>query len=161
MQKLFQYLLLAFFFLGVFVARANHVIGGSLTMTQLDKVPGKYKITLNLLINIDHFEAGEANNMLSEIGYVRVIRKKDNFFLPVPLAKFDKFEALIYDNPACENTNGLQIKEYRYVANVQWDVNDFDDDGGYYLVYERCCRDKNIKNIRFLNDLYGITPIRL
>lgn len=147
MKILLQYLIIILLVGVTFNARGTHVIGGSITMTQIDKKPGKYRITLNLLINVDHFTGGEELNMPNEINFIRPIRKKDNSYLPVIRCNFEKFENLIYDNPACEQTNGLHVREYRYIADVQWDVNDFDDDGGYYLAYERCCRDKNLKNI--------------
>lgn len=147
MKILFRYLKIILLSAIPFVTQASHIIGGSLTMTQLDKKPGKYRITLNLLVNVDHFELGEAQKLLLETNYVRVIRKSDDIYLPVPICNFEKFEDLIYDNPACEHANGLHIREYRYVAEVQWDINNFDDEGGYYLAYERCCRDKLLKNI--------------
>jgi gliding motility-associated-like protein len=147
MKSLFRHLKLIYLCVIPFVAQGTHVIGGSLTMTQLDKKHGKYRITLNILVNADHLVQNEDVLMLSEINYPRVIRKRDNLFMPVPKCTFEKFEELIYENPACEQTNGIHTREYRYVADVQWDINDFDDDAGYYLVYERCCRDKNLKNV--------------
>ena len=125
----------------------NHLVGSSLSMQQIDNVAGKYKITLHVFINVDHFVANEEDLMKVENNYVRVIRKKDNLYLPVPRLTFEKFESLIHDNPACEHANGLHTREYRYTAIVQWDINNFDDDQGYYLAYERCCRDKNVTNI--------------
>lgn len=147
MKTIIRYLIFFIICNSPFISQGSHIVGGSLTMTQLDKKPGKYRITLNLLVNVDHFELGEAQKLLLETNYVRVIRKKDNLYLPVPICNFEKFEDLIYDNPACEHSNGLHIREYRYVAEVQWDIDSFDDDDGYYLAYERCCRDKLLKNI--------------
>lgn len=147
MQRYLQFYLFFISFHFSFNALGNHVVGGHLSMKQIDNVPGKYKISISLLINVDHFEPDEEDLMKTEINYVRVIRKKDNSFHPVPILYFDKYEGLIYDNSACEHLNSLHTREYSYTTSVQWDVNSFDDDGGYYLVYERCCRDKNIVNI--------------
>lgn len=107
MKSLFRYLKLILFYGIPFIAQATHVIGGSLTMTQLDKKPGKYRITLNILVNADHLVQNEDVLMLSEINYPRVVRKRDNLFMPVPKCTFEKFEELIYENPACEHTNGI------------------------------------------------------
>jgi gliding motility-associated-like protein len=128
-------------------AFGNHVVGGSLSMKQMDNTPGKYRITLSLLINTDHFEPDEEDLMKTEINYVSVIQKRDNTLFPVPVLHFDRFENLIYDNAACEHLNNLHTREYSYIADVQWDINSFTDVAGYYLAYERCCRDRNIVNI--------------
>lgn len=122
-------------------------MGGSLSMQQVDSIPGKYIITLHIFINTNNFVANEKDLLKAEINQVRVIRRRGNLFLSTPQLNFDRSEEINYTNPACQSANGSHIREYKYITQVQWDVNDFDDNQGYYLAYERCCRDNNIFTI--------------
>ena len=54
---------------------------------------------------------------------------------------------LVYANPACARSRGLETSEVRYSSAVQFDPALFDDTAGYYIVWETCCRNQNVTNI--------------
>lgn len=52
-----------------------------------------------------------------------------------------------YENPTCARSQGLRTSEVRYTADVQFDPSRYTDAGGYYIVWERCCRNAAVNNI--------------
>ena len=55
---------------------------------------------------------------------------------------------VVYDNAACAESRQLKTSEIRYVADVFLDPAVYNDSQGYYVVWERCCRNNAINNIQ-------------
>lgn len=82
---------------------------------------------------------------------VYVFRKRDNAsmgFIDIP--KTGR-KSVSYTNQLCviASTETVQIT---YATNIFLDPVDFSDPGGYYMVWDRCCRNGTITNIKSPGD---------
>lgn len=74
-------------------------------------------------------------------------RKRDNYAIGyVQAAKIER-KSVTYNNPDCEMST-LQTYMITYSVDVRLDANTFSDPGGYYMVWDRCCRNGTITNIQ-------------
>ncbi|MBO0934249.1 gliding motility-associated C-terminal domain-containing protein [Fibrella aquatilis] len=121
--------------------QAKHVIGGELTMQYLGK-PGSYRIQLN-----QYLDAVTAESTYDEYVTVNIFRKRS----PVLMGSFDlsrrPIEKIVYKNAICAKSQNLSTLNVAYSANIQLDINTYSDPAGYYVVWERCCRNNNIANL--------------
>ncbi len=127
---------------------ASHIVGGELYMTHTNGEA--YELGLNLYYD----EISAADPVLKE-DYIRVtiFRKKDNIFMEnVDLGLFKNQGLLTYNNPACQNYNLVRNSRLWYYAAVTLSASRYNDAGGYYAVWERCCRNANISNIYTPNE---------
>ena len=127
-------------------AVAFHIVGGDISMIHLGS-PGYFRLTVNQYWD----EAGIARSntggtyetaITVYVFSLRTRQRMDQFVLH----QGDK-QSLSYRNEACAQTAGLRTSEVHYTANVQFDASRYTDAGGYYIVWERCCRNAAIDNI--------------
>ncbi len=127
-------------------ASAFHLVGGDISMNHLGR-PGYFRLTVNQYWD----EVGIARNnntpnyetaLTVYVFNLRTRQRVDQFILQ----QQDK-QPLTYRNEACAQTAGLRTSEVHYTADVQFDVNRYTDPAGYYVVWERCCRNAAIDNI--------------
>ncbi|MEQ8238296.1 MAG: gliding motility-associated C-terminal domain-containing protein [Cyclobacteriaceae bacterium] len=127
-------------FLSFFWAKSFHIVGGEIEFITVR--PGVYRINL-----IQYKDEAQTENP----GYdpeveIFFFSNKDNSFvyritLPqVSIAEVD------YTNFEC-SIEDLSTSRILYSETVELDPEDFSDEEGYYLVWERCCRNEAIDNI--------------
>ncbi|QHV96822.1 T9SS type B sorting domain-containing protein [Spirosoma endbachense] len=135
---------LLFCLIAVQTASASHIAGGNIEFVATDK-PNQFQLSLNLYID----EASKGPDAVIEPSIiVSIFRSQDNQLMGDYTLKFVRRLLLVYANPACARTRGLETSEVRYSAQVQLDASQFSDPAGYYVVWEKCCRNKNVVNIR-------------
>ncbi len=141
-----QLWLLGLLLLGLcFTARATHIVGGELELQYRGpNATTTHRINLNL-----YFDAINGNQGAKDaIIYVGVFRKRDNALLGYValnhILSQDTYVA--YTKPAC-SISTLSTQLLHYTADVTFLQADFSDAGGYYLTWERCCRNNAITNI--------------
>ena len=135
---------LSFWLLSYQTVRASHIAGGNIEFVATDK-PGQFQLSLNLYID----DASKSPDAIIEPSIVlSVFRTGDNQLMGDYTLKLVRKLVLVYANPACARTRGLQTSEVRYTTLVQLDPNRFNDPAGYYVVWEKCCRNSNVVNIR-------------
>ena len=124
---------------------ATHIVGGELDLQPVTNSSGAtHRLSLNLYFDAINGNPGAEDFTVS----VSVFRKRDNFLMgTIELARVDD-EFIKYTNPACVTVTGLQTRLIRYSALISFQTSSFDDPLGYYLVWERCCRNNVISNIR-------------
>lgn len=131
--------------LGLFSARAYHIVGGEIEFIYLSD--GLYRI--NLIMYIDQVQEGNPNGFLTPPNNavnVFMFRNGDNvlvnnFVLPLTLT-----EPVFYTNIECARDE-LETMRAFYTLDVEMDPALFDNPSGYYLQWERCCRNTRINNI--------------
>ncbi|QJW88442.1 gliding motility-associated C-terminal domain-containing protein [Spirosoma taeanense] len=123
--------------------RADHLVGGDLTMTYLGK-PGLFRITMNQYWNETNNTGDYSNDAQQE---VFVFSRRTNTFMNSILLRQTHKQPVTYQNPACARANRLQTVEVRFDSLFQFDSR-YTDPEGYYLVWERCCRNGSVMNIR-------------
>ncbi|MFY0605128.1 MAG: gliding motility-associated C-terminal domain-containing protein [Cyclobacteriaceae bacterium] len=137
MKKLIVYIIAI---LSVCFAQAFHIVGGEIEFLTLE--PGRYRVTL-----IQYKDEAQTENPFYDPDLVVAIysNKDDSqvgsFFLP----RLDILE-VAYSNEECA-LEELQTSKIIYSAEFELNPQDYADEEGYYLVYERCCRNAVIKNI--------------
>jgi gliding motility-associated-like protein len=138
--------LLNFFFFLVLIlchsAYASHIVGGHIEVSSVDKFPAKFKFLMKLYFN-------ELNTLDDsfEVAKVAVYRRKDNKlidFFGLYRAKSTPFE---YSNEYCSTLNKLKVSEIQFENSYQLKEEDMLDPQGYYITFDRCCRNKDITNI--------------
>ncbi|WP_234733715.1 gliding motility-associated C-terminal domain-containing protein [Tellurirhabdus bombi] len=124
-------------------AFARHIIGGSISMIADPSVQGRFTLNLYQYWDDQTTEAGSQDPnatllIYSKNGNVLV----ETITLPL-LAK----TGVSYGNTACAQTLSLRTTQARYSATRTFDWRTYNDPQGYYIVWERCCRNNNVSNI--------------
>ncbi len=138
MKKLILYILASFTLL---TTEAFHIVGGEIEFITLE--PGLYRV--NMIQYKD--EAQQDNQTYDASVTLAMYSNKDDreirrFFLP----RTNILE-VAYTNEECSRSE-LQTSKIVFSADFEMSPQEFADIEGYYLVYERCCRNEVIKNIR-------------
>lgn len=125
------------------LAKATHIVGGELELRYLGpQSPYSHRINLNLYFDVVNGDVGADDGLVS----VGIFAKRTNQFIGfVPLNRIST-EPVPYTRPACTNAN-LSTRLIRHSVDLTLDPNIFNDPGGYYMSWERCCRNGIISNI--------------
>lgn len=125
------------------LAKATHIVGGELELRYLGpQSPYSHRINLNLYFDLVNGDRGADDGLVS----VGIFSKRTNQLIGyVPLNRLGT-EEIVYTRPTCAIAN-LQTRLIRHSVDLTLDPNLFNDAGGYYLSWERCCRNGTIANI--------------
>ncbi len=121
---------------------ASHIVGGEFSLQYTGAVSTPYALSLNL-----YFDQANGNPLAEDSRILVTIYNKatqaqiDTFYLPKVLSV-----PLTYNNPACA-TGSLQTKLIRYARNIALPSTRYNQAEGYYVVWERCCRNASMINI--------------
>ena len=124
--------------------QATHIVGGELELRNLGtQGPSSHRINLNLYFD-DINGSPQAEDALVNVG---IFAKRTNQLIGfVPLYRVSS-EYVPYTRPACASAN-LRTRLIRYSIDLTLDPNVFNDAAGYYMTWERCCRNGSIVNIQ-------------
>lgn len=119
---------------------ATHIVGGEFEILHIEG--DRY-----LFRQIQYFDVVNGNPQAKDQQInASIFRKSDNLFIR-SVVMFYTTESLVpYSNPEC-TTDRLITNRIEYSAEVRLDPNLFSDPEGYYMVWERCCRNNIITNI--------------
>ncbi|WP_018478198.1 gliding motility-associated C-terminal domain-containing protein [Pontibacter roseus] len=135
-------LLLVFLLLLSLRGFATHIVGGEFEMEHRSGFT--YRITLNLYFDDINGSPGALDPSI----LVRIFDKQSNRVqgdVRLPL-RSDTY--LTYTDIAC-TTGELRTRRLVYYQDVILPANVFSSPQGYYMVWERCCRNMTINNIQF------------
>ena len=123
--------------------QASHIYGGNMSL-QATATPGFYKLSLTLFF--------DKRNADPSAGYdpptVYIFRKKDNSRVKSLFLPQDEQQDLFKNTPACTNLLPLDLLRIRYSATINLTSSEYNDPQGYYVIWERCCRNRDIVNIQ-------------
>jgi hypothetical protein len=119
---------------------ASHIVGGEFELLHVSG--NTYR--LNLILYFDKLN-GSAGAKDASIN-ANIFRKSDNKFLRTINLPLLKEEPVNYTQPACSNGEVVTSK-ITYTALIQLPDSEYNDAGGYYVSWERCCRNYSIVNI--------------
>lgn len=126
--------------LGSGAVNGNHIVGGEL---ELVHVAGN-RYNLNL---IQYFDKSQTTNPGPDPFLVAYIfRKSDDVYLRRDTLFLAGNEDVPYTNPEC-TLDELKMLRAFYSAEIVLLPQDFSDPKGYYVVWERCCRNQGTVNI--------------
>ncbi len=130
-------------FLSVQAAWATHIVGGELELTSLNSANNAYTLALNLYFDVINGEPGAEDELVDVVVY----SKRTNQALATVTLYKTLRQMVSYTNPTCVNAR-LSTRLIRYERDIVLPIKDFSDPAGYYVVWERCCRNYIIANIR-------------
>ena len=119
---------------------ASHIVGGEFELQHLTG----YNYQLNMILYFDDINGNPG--ALDPLVTVAFYRKIDNAFitnLDLPLMLRSRVQ---YTQPAC-TSDLLKTDRLFYSAMITLSPASFGDPGGYYISWQRCCRNYNITNI--------------
>ncbi len=124
--------------------RASHIAGGNIEFVATNNA-GQFRLSLNLYID-DASKGPDA--IIDSTIILSVFRSRDHQLMGDYKLRLVRRLVLVYANPACARTRGLQTSEVRYSGLVKLDPAQYNDPAGYYVVWEKCCRNQNVVNIK-------------
>jgi len=147
-MKIFKTILLLFLYLVCYQnSFADHIFGGNISLTQLDKATGKFKVTLNVYTDIGGGNSSYINFMRTEKMILRIFSKTTNDIkLEIPM-DYERMDELVYDNEICAKLMNLRTGNFIYTKEIVLNPDDYIEAGGYYIALSRCCRNNGIVNI--------------
>lgn len=147
-------LLVFLFLLSGPILIASHIVGGEFEFVYKGThASGLHRYNISLILYFDRLYGSPG--ALDPYAAVRIFRKSDNAIMVNALV-LDLLQqsAVQYKRPECSSGSSIATDRlyYTYMRNgVQAEIllnpTDFTDPEGYYISWERCCRNYNISNI--------------
>ena len=135
----YVYLLILFFCLTL-SAQATHIVGGEFQLSYTNGT--SYELTLNLYVDKLKGNPGAIDNSIR----VSIFTKNTNLRVLDVMMPLVSRSPVNYSFIACTNPE-LSTEKVVYKLNLNLPENLYANQGGYYVVYERCCRNNSIDNI--------------
>ena len=130
------------------LAYANHIVGGELQMKPAGS-PNRFEISLiqfwdqnNLII-----PTATTDGNRDVTAYLYVYQKSNRRYKATVTLDYINSEQITYQNRACANSRSLNTSIGHYKGTIFLDPAIYNDPGGYYIAWERCCRNSDINNI--------------
>ncbi|TAF67077.1 MAG: gliding motility-associated C-terminal domain-containing protein [Cytophagales bacterium] len=118
----------------------SHIVGGEIQVKQVGT--NRFEFTLNMYFDILNGLAAAEDDEVT----INVFSKRTGLFIEEFTLPQTYEEEINYSNPACK-LNSLRTKLIRYNRTFTLNPNSYSDSEGYYVVWERCCRNNIINNI--------------
>lgn len=123
--------------------RASHILGGEIRM---EATAEANRFSFSMILFWDQNKLTIANREPSV--EILFYRKRDNQLISKTTLPYVSSKSVTYQNQVCSGMRSLNTVEGTYKAQVNLKPADFSDPGGYYIVWERCCRNADISNIK-------------
>jgi gliding motility-associated-like protein len=142
-----QKLLLSIFTIFIFLSqvRATHIVGGEF---ELQAVKGQAGVTHRLNMNLYFDDINGSTGALDPTVTVGFFSKKSNILIGYVSLPIVSNNLINYTNPLCGQNNSVRTRLIQYSQLINLPVADFSEPEGYYIVWERCCRNNIITNLQ-------------
>jgi len=141
MQKLI-FVTISMVFLMAFPSRSSHIVGGEFEMIHL----GDFTYRINLVMYFDKVN-GSPPILSDELEiFPAIFRKGDGALMERISLLRTSVTPVSYSNPGCA-VGELATLKLIFTRVIQLDPGRYNSQLGYYLIWERCCRNYNIDNI--------------
>ena len=124
------------------IAKATHIVGGELELQKLGPTAAfTHRINLNLYFDDINGNVGAED----ATAVLYIFRKRDNQIMgSVEVIRVSN-QFVNYTTPACSRSD-LRTRLIKYSTDLSFPTT-LNDAGGYYMSWERCCRNGIITNI--------------
>jgi gliding motility-associated-like protein len=147
MKKHLYFISILVFMLSVHSSYADHIFGGNMSLTQIDISQSKFKLTLNLFIDLRSVSPSDINIFQNDKHIVKIFSKNGDVKMIDIELPFEKMTDFAYDNEICTKLLGLKTREFTYSKEIILNSSTYSENGGYYIAWARCCRNGGITNI--------------
>jgi len=135
-----RYLLVVLLLLLATPLLASHIVGGEFEISHI--LGNQYRVRLILYFDVLNGAPGARDNIVN----ARIFRKRDNFIV----RNVDLFQGetsrISYTQPEC-SSGEIVTDRIIYETTIVMTAEQYGDAGGYYISWERCCRNYTISNI--------------
>ncbi len=121
---------------------ASHIVGGNFEMAY-QGTPGNFLLSMRLFFD----EANGSRTSLTNQVTAVIFRKSDNEKMQDIVLVQNGRTPVQYTNEACAKARSLKTTDVGYSANLRLNPLLYNDPAGYYIVWERCCRNAAADNI--------------
>jgi CHU domain-containing protein len=121
-------------------AWASHIVGGEFELLHVEG--NTYRLNLNLYFDVINGNPGALDSQAN----VRIYRKSDNAPMMDVSLVYTTQTRVEYFQPDCSNGEIITDKII-YTNTITLSEDIFNDPDGYYIAWERCCRNYTITNI--------------
>ncbi|KAA0993242.1 gliding motility-associated C-terminal domain-containing protein [Dyadobacter sp. UC 10] len=131
----------------------NHIVGGELQMNKTGSV-NTFEIRL--------VQFWDANNLVipgptnggnrDEEADIYFYQKSNNKLMGTMTLRYRSSESIAFQNKACATSRSLSVSAGIYTGTITLNSSEYVDPGGYYITWERCCRNADINNIKTPGD---------
>jgi hypothetical protein len=122
--------------------QASHIVGGEFEIIHLSD----YRYRINLIIYYDEIHGLPGNKQQDIVINARIFRFADNAIMRDVSIPFISESLVQYTQPECSKGELITSRMF-YSIEVTFPPELYNDPGGYYIIWERCCRNYNITNI--------------
>ncbi|CAN5576718.1 hypothetical protein BH23BAC1_BH23BAC1_46760 [soil metagenome] len=138
---LFSFIILFFNCVKVY---STHIVGGEFEMVHIRNF--QYKLNLNLYFDHLHGDPGAEDQFIR----AGIFKKSNNALFATITLNRESTSFIPYTNPECKSNPYVELETRRiiYSTNINLSPSEYNDPAGYYVVWERCCRNNVINNIR-------------
>ena len=124
---------------------ATHIVGGEIELAIVKgQANATHRLNLNLYFDDINGQIGAVDQTLN----LGIFRKRDNLLIGYATLPLVSNNLITYTNPACLQSNAVRTRLLQYSILVNLPPDDFSDAQGYYIAWERCCRNNIISNIQ-------------
>ena len=128
-------------FLGVAInLQASHIVGGEFELLHVSDF--KYRLNLILYFDVNNGNPGAQDGSVT----VSIFGKRNDAFITSVILPFVGQERVNYYQPDC-STGEVVTDRLLYSTEIELSKNIYNDPEGYYISWERCCRNYTITNI--------------
>jgi hypothetical protein len=138
-----KFWLLLILMISALAAGATHIVGGGFDYRRISG--NQYRFTLTLYFDFVNGSVGAKDQQ----AVCHIFRKQDNQYMDsliMPLSENTSF--LAYNNPGCDVITNLKTQVLTYSTDFFMNNSRYNSPAGYYLIWERCCRNHIISNIQ-------------
>ncbi len=122
-------------------ARATHIVGGEFELLHIEDE--RYKLNLILYSDVKNMDP---RNPIDPYAEVHIWSKANNRRMESVILYMNAQHIIPYTNPDCTIPQ-LETSKTVYSAVITLSPAEYNDPAGYYINYERCCRNGVISNI--------------
>ncbi|HEX9958159.1 MAG TPA: gliding motility-associated C-terminal domain-containing protein, partial [Fibrella sp.] len=109
----------------------------------VNNTPGLFQVQMNQYWNELNTSAGNRDQNI----IVGIFRKRDNALMDTLRLPFRQATSLAYKNAVCAVQKDLRTLKAIYSTTTRFDSNRYSDPEGYYITWDRCCRNNDISNL--------------
>jgi hypothetical protein len=137
-------LLFTLLFLVAFPVMASHIVGGEFELLHISG--SRYRLNLIYYFDVNNNTFNAPPELVDRSMTVGIFQKSNNQLIRSVVLPFLIKSNVSYTQPTCSNGEVVTDKLI-YSAEIELEPTVFNDPAGYYISWQRCCRNYNISNI--------------
>lgn len=142
MNKVYPFLIIGILLCLTVTVQARHIVGGEIRMEATTET-NRFVVTMIQFWDENNLTTGNRDGSAELLFF----RKRDNRLMLKYTLPYVSSRSVTYQNQACASFRSLSTTEGTYRSSVLLNPANFNDPDGYYIVWERCCRNDDINNI--------------